>query len=85
MIFAGNPGSAKTTVARLFAGITKEKGILKSGAFVSCGGMDLDGLGCVERIRDSFKSAKGGVLFIDEAYLLQSDTATTVLISTPFC
>jgi len=80
MIFAGNPGSAKTTVARLFAGITKEKGILKSGAFVSCGGMDLDGIGCVERIRDSFKSAKGGVLFIDEAYSLQSDTATTVLI-----
>ena len=80
MIFAGNPGSAKTTVARLFAGITKEKGILKSGAFVSCGGMDLDGLGCVERIRDSFKSAKGGVLFIDEAYSMKSDTATTVLI-----
>ena len=80
MIFAGNPGSAKTTVARLFAGIAKEKGILKSGAFVSCGGMDFDGLGCVQVIRNTFKAAKGGVLFIDEAYSLQSDTATTVLI-----
>ena len=80
MIFAGNPGSAKTTVARLFAGITKEKGILKSGAFVECGGMDLDGLGCVYSIREAFMAAKGGVLFIDEAYSLKSDTAVSVLI-----
>ena len=42
MIFGGNPGSAKTTVAKLFASIAKEKGILKSGAFVERGGMDLD-------------------------------------------
>lgn len=80
MIFGGNPGSAKTTVAKLFAGIAKEKGILKSGAFVERGGMDLDGLGCVTAIRDAFIAAKGGVLFIDEAYSLQSDTAVTVLI-----
>ena len=68
MIFGGNPGSAKTTVAKLFAGIAKEKGILKSGAFVERGGMDLDGLGCVTAIREAFLAAKGGVLFIDEAY-----------------
>lgn len=80
MIFGGNPGSAKTTVAKLFAGIAKEKGILKSGAFVERGGMDLDGLGCVAAIRDAFTAAKGGVLFIDEAYSLQSNTAVTVLI-----
>lgn len=80
MIFGGNPGSAKTTVAKLFAGIAKEKGILKSGAFVECGGMDLDGLGCVGAIRDAFLAAKGGVLFIDEAYSLKSDTAVTVLL-----
>lgn len=80
MIFGGNPGSAKTTVAKLFAGIAKEKGILKSGAFVERGGMDLDSLGCVTAIRDAFTAAKGGVLFIDEAYSLQSDTAVTVLI-----
>lgn len=80
MIFGGNPGSAKTTVAKLFAGIAKEKGILKSGAFVERGGMDLDGLGCVSAIRDAFIAARGGVLFIDEAYSLKSDTAVTVLL-----
>ncbi len=80
MVFGGNPGSAKTTVAKLFAGITKEKGILKSGAFVECCGMDLDGLGCTYAIRKAFDAASGGVLFIDEAYSLQTDTAVTVLI-----
>lgn len=80
MIFAGNPGTAKTTMARAFAGIAKEKGVLKSGAFVECGGMDLDGLGCVTAIREAFVAARGGVLFIDEAYSLKSDTAVTVLI-----
>ena len=80
MIFAGNPGSAKTTVARLFGGIAKEKGVLKSGIVVECGGMDLDGLGCVEAIRDAFDAAKGGVLFVDEAYAMTGQTATTVLI-----
>lgn len=80
MIFGGNPGSAKTTVAKLFAGIAKEKGILKSGAFVERGGMDLDGIGCVSAIRKAFMAAKGGVLFIDEAYSLKSDTAVTVLL-----
>ena len=80
MIFGGNPGSAKTTVAKLFAGIAKEKGILKSGAFIERGGMDLDGLGCVTAIREAFLAAKGGVLFIDEAYSMVSDTAVTVLI-----
>ena len=80
MIFGGNPGSAKTTVAKLFAGVAKEKGILKSGAFVERGGMDLDGIGCVCEIREAFAAAKGGVLFIDEAYSLKSDVAVTALI-----
>ena len=80
MIYAGNPGSAETTVAKLFAAIAKEEGILKSGAFVAYGGMDLDGFGCVSVIREAFMAAKGGVLFIDEAYSLKSDTAVTVLI-----
>lgn len=80
MVFAGKPGTAKTTVARLFAGIAKEMGILKSGAFVEKGGMDLDGMFCEHIIREAFVAARGGVLFIDEAYSLKSDTAVTVLI-----
>ncbi len=80
MIFGGNPGSAKTTVVRLFAGIAKEKEILKSGAFVERGGMDLNGICCVSAIRESFQAAKGGVLFIDEAYAITSDTAVTMLL-----
>ena len=80
MIFGGNPGTAKTTVAKLFARIAKENGILKSGAFVERGGMDLNGLGCVTAIREAFLAAKGGVLFIDEAYSMVCDTAVTVLI-----
>lgn len=78
MVFAGNPGTAKTTVARLFAGIGKEKGLLKSGAFVECGGMDLDGY--VEGIRRVFTAAKGGVLFIDEAYALGLPSSIATLI-----
>jgi len=80
MIFGGNPGSAKTTVARLFAEIAKEKGILKSGVFVERGGMDLDGLCCRYAIREAFTAAKGGVLFIDEAYSMSSSLAITVLL-----
>lgn len=81
MVFGGNPGSAKTTVARLFAGIAKEKGILKSGAFVQCSGMDFDTMDPAYTIRKAFTAAKGGVLFVDEAYSLKSDDAVTALIT----
>lgn len=80
MVFGGNPGTAKTTVAKLFGGIAKEKGILKSGIFVERGGNDLDGAFCNCKIREAFQAAQGGVLFIDEAYGIESDSAATVLI-----
>ncbi len=80
MVFAGNPGSAKTTVANLFAGIGKEKGILKSGAFVVRSGLDFEGMFGIDCLMDSFRAAKGGVLFVDEAYSLKSDPAMTALI-----
>ncbi len=50
------------------------------GTAKTTGGMDLDVLGCVSAIRDAFVAAQGGVLFIDEAYSLKSDTAVTVLL-----
>lgn len=80
MVFSGNPGTAKTTVAKLFAGIAKEKGILKSGVFVDSSGVDLDGFLCEMSIRDAFTAAEGGVLFIDEAYAITTPMAVTTLI-----
>ncbi len=75
MVFTGNPGTAKTSVARIFAKIMKENGMLSSGHLVEVGRADL-----VERyvgwtakkVMQKFDEAKGGVLFIDEAYSLSS-------------
>ncbi len=73
MIFTGNPGTAKTTVARLFAQIMKENGFLSVGNLVEVGRNDLVGkyVGWTAKIvKANFRKAKGGVLFIDEAYAL---------------
>ena len=73
MCFTGNPGSAKTTVARLFADILSKEGILTTGRFIECGRADLVGkyVGWTTNIvQKKFRQAKGGVLFIDEAYSL---------------
>ncbi len=73
MVFTGNPGTAKTTVARLFARIMKENGLLSKGHLVEVGRSDLVGkyVGWTAQIvKDKFKKAMGGVLFIDEAYSL---------------
>ena len=77
MVFTGNPGSAKTTVARLLADILTEEGVLKSGCLVECGRSDLVGryVGWTAKaVRDKFKEAEGGILFIDEAYSLVDDS-----------
>ena len=79
MMFYGNPGSAKTSVARLMAQILKEEGVLKSGHLVECSRSDLVGkyVGWTAQIvEDKFKSAKGGILFIDEAYSLADGSNT---------
>ncbi|SFH92261.1 ATPase family associated with various cellular activities (AAA) [Selenomonas ruminantium] len=76
MVFTGNPGSAKTTVARLLADILNKEGILTSGEFVECGRADLVGkyVGwTAPQIKKMFRAAQGGVLFIDEAYSLVDD------------
>ena len=76
MIFTGNPGTAKTSVARLFAGIMKENGLVLKGNIIEVGRADLVGryVGWTAQIvRDKFKEAVGGVLFIDEAYSLATE------------
>ena len=80
MIFAGNPGTAKTTVAKLFAGVAREKNILKSGVFVERGGNDFNGLLAAMAVEEAFTAARGGVLFIDEAYAMSSPSAITALL-----
>ena len=76
MIFSGNPGTAKTTVARLFARIMRENGLLSSGHLVEVGRGDLVGrfVGWTAQVvQTKFREAMGGVLFIDEAYSLVDD------------
>ena len=73
MVFTGNPGTAKTTVARLFARIMRENGLLARGHLVEVGRGDLVGkyVGwTAQTVQAKFKQAQGGVLFIDEAYSL---------------
>ncbi len=77
MVFAGNPGSAKTTVAKLFAEIARDKGVLKSGVCVERGGTDLV---FDFQVRNAFVAAKGGVLFIDEAYAMVTQDSITALV-----
>lgn len=79
MLFAGNPGTAKTTVARLLAQILKEEDVIKSGRLVECGRQDLVGkyVGWTAKIIEGkFREAEGGVLFIDEAYSLVDGSNT---------
>ena len=76
MVFTGNPGTAKTTVARLFARIMKENGLLSKGQLVEVGRGDLVGkyVGWTAKtVQAKFKEAIGGVIFIDEAYSLVDD------------
>ncbi|MFQ9844325.1 MAG: AAA family ATPase [Oscillospiraceae bacterium] len=73
MVFTGNPGTAKTTVARLFARIMRENGLLSRGHLVEVGRGDLVGkyVGwTAQTVQKRFEQAEGGVLFIDEAYSL---------------
>jgi SpoVK/Ycf46/Vps4 family AAA+-type ATPase len=79
MAFTGNPGTGKTTVARVVSGLYKQLGLLSKGHFIEVSRTDLiagyQGQ-TAHKVKEVINKARGGVLFIDEAYSITENDHT---------
>ncbi|MDV4151078.1 AAA family ATPase [Clostridium sp. AL.422] len=85
MVFVGNPGTGKTSIARLVAEMLNSMGLLKIGQLVECDRSsfvsNIPGE-TAKKTEEKFKEALGGILFIDEAYTLANDNLGKEAIET---
>lgn len=85
MVFTGNPGTGKTSVARLVAEMLNSMGLLKVGQMIETDRSSFVSAipgETLKKTEEKFKEAIGGVLFIDEAYTLANDSLGIEAIET---